>query len=289
MDGLKVALVLATTAGGLGRHVRSVADGLRARGAKVVVLGPSSADALFGFTASGTAFAPVEISDRPHPSERRTGGRAAPAPHPGRRRRPRARSAGRRAGRARPGPYGSGAAASRHGGPAARRHAAQRLHRGRPDRRGVRDARTRRRAGRGRGPGRLAGPGGADALAGRAFGGAAPLVPAPPAPPSDDPDGAEARSAPNSAPETARSSLTVARLAEQKGLPTLLDAAAGWARLDPAPLVRSPGTGRWSRSCATGSRPSASPCGCSAAVRTSPTCSPPPTSRSCRASGRGSR
>jgi glycosyltransferase involved in cell wall biosynthesis len=35
----------------------------------------------------------------------------------------------------------------------------------------------------------------------------------------------------------------VARLAEQKGLPTLLDASAGWARRTPAPLVAIAGDG----------------------------------------------
>ncbi|MGI5169242.1 glycosyltransferase [Spirillospora sp. CA-253888] len=37
--------------------------------------------------------------------------------------------------------------------------------------------------------------------------------------------------------------VTVARLADQKGLPTLLDAAAGWARRDPRPLVAIAGDG----------------------------------------------
>jgi glycosyltransferase involved in cell wall biosynthesis len=57
-------LVLATSAGGVGSHVRYVAAGLRERGADVAVLGPASVDELFGF---GGAFTAVEIADRPHP------------------------------------------------------------------------------------------------------------------------------------------------------------------------------------------------------------------------------
>ncbi|HEY0543441.1 MAG TPA: glycosyltransferase family 4 protein [Actinoallomurus sp.] len=68
MSGLKVAIVLATSAGGVGGHVRSVVAGLRARGAHVAVLGPASTDDLFGFGAAGARFAAVEIADRPHPA-----------------------------------------------------------------------------------------------------------------------------------------------------------------------------------------------------------------------------
>ncbi|MBC6462706.1 glycosyltransferase family 1 protein, partial [Actinomadura sp. HBU206391] len=38
-----MALVLGTSAGGVGRHVRSIAGGLVARGARVVILGPAQA------------------------------------------------------------------------------------------------------------------------------------------------------------------------------------------------------------------------------------------------------
>jgi glycosyltransferase involved in cell wall biosynthesis len=68
LSGLKVAIVLATSAGGVGGHVRSVVAGLRARGAHVAVLGPASTDDLFGFGAAGARFAAVEIADRPHPA-----------------------------------------------------------------------------------------------------------------------------------------------------------------------------------------------------------------------------
>ncbi|GAA4633268.1 glycosyltransferase family 4 protein [Actinoallomurus vinaceus] len=241
MEGLKVALVLATAAGGLGRHVRSVADGLRARGAKVVVLGPASADALFGFTASGTAFAPVEIADRPHPlgdvravARLRRLTRDADVVH----------AHGLRAGglaalarvRTVPGPLRLGTAgpplvvtlhnASIAGGLTGAAYATLErvVARGAAEVLGVSpDLEERMRS-----------------LGARSVGLA--LVPAPAAPPSDDPE----------APKRIRAELgagdrplilTVARLAEQKGLPTLLDAAAGWARLDAAPLVLIAGDG----------------------------------------------
>ncbi|MEV0399305.1 glycosyltransferase family 4 protein [Actinoallomurus sp. NPDC050550] len=241
MDGLKVALVLATAAGGLGRHVRSVADGLRARGAKVVVLGPASADALFGFTASGAAFAPVEISDRPHPlgdvraiARLRRLTRDADVVH----------AHGLRAGglaalarvRTVPGPLRLGTAgpplvvtlhnASIAGGLTGAAYATLErvVARGATEVLGVSpDLEERMRS-----------------LGARSVGLA--LVPAPAAPPSDDPE----------APKRIRAELgagdrplilTVARLAEQKGLPTLLDAATDWARLDAAPLVLIAGDG----------------------------------------------
>lgn len=67
LGGLRVALVLATSTGGVGRHVRSLAEGLRARGAQVAVLGPAATDTLFDFTGRGARFAAVEISDGIHP------------------------------------------------------------------------------------------------------------------------------------------------------------------------------------------------------------------------------
>ncbi|WP_344235279.1 glycosyltransferase [Actinocorallia libanotica] len=65
--GMRVALVLATSAGGIGAHVRSVAAGLAARGARVLVCGPESTEKTFGFSGPGVRFAPVEIADRPRP------------------------------------------------------------------------------------------------------------------------------------------------------------------------------------------------------------------------------
>ncbi|MEO5874242.1 MAG: glycosyltransferase, partial [Streptosporangiaceae bacterium] len=67
VKGLRVALVLATSSGGVGRHVRSIAEGLTGRGARVVVCGPASTEARFDFSGAGARFAPVEISDRPRP------------------------------------------------------------------------------------------------------------------------------------------------------------------------------------------------------------------------------
>ena len=62
----RVALVVGTTAGGTGAHVRMLATGLAGRGIGVSVLGPSSADAAFGFgAAAGVRFSPVEVGDRP--------------------------------------------------------------------------------------------------------------------------------------------------------------------------------------------------------------------------------
>ena len=67
---MRVALVVGTTSGGVGTHVRMLAVGLAARGHQVLVVGPSSADARFGFSAlPGVAFAPVEFGDRPRPAD----------------------------------------------------------------------------------------------------------------------------------------------------------------------------------------------------------------------------
>jgi glycosyltransferase involved in cell wall biosynthesis len=62
----RVTLVLGTSAGGMGTHVRMLAVGLSDRGIAVVVIGPSSADARFSFAAlPQAAFAAVEIGARP--------------------------------------------------------------------------------------------------------------------------------------------------------------------------------------------------------------------------------
>jgi glycosyltransferase involved in cell wall biosynthesis len=62
----RVLLVLGTSAGGVGRHVRMLAEGLAREGHEVVVAGPASTDQAFGF--SGVArFADVPVSDRPRP------------------------------------------------------------------------------------------------------------------------------------------------------------------------------------------------------------------------------
>ncbi|GIF26868.1 glycosyltransferase involved in cell wall biosynthesis [Actinoplanes tereljensis] len=60
-----VALVLASSTGGIGQHVASLARGLRAAGCEVLVCGPAATDELFGFTAGGATFVPVEIPANP--------------------------------------------------------------------------------------------------------------------------------------------------------------------------------------------------------------------------------
>lgn len=75
-----VALVLGTTAGGTGAHVRMLADGLARRGVRVSVLGPAAAGARFwpgapgagGLTPGGltpAGFIPVEFGGRPRPRD----------------------------------------------------------------------------------------------------------------------------------------------------------------------------------------------------------------------------
>ena len=63
-----VTFVLGTTAGGTGRHVRSLAAGLAARGIDVAVCGPAETEPMLGFTSAGARFAAVEIGDRPRPA-----------------------------------------------------------------------------------------------------------------------------------------------------------------------------------------------------------------------------
>lgn len=243
MSGLKVAVMLATSSGGLGGHVRSVVTGLCARGAHVVVLGPSSADELFGFAAAGARFAPVEIADRPHPVadaravariRRLTRGADVVHAHGVR--------AGGLAGLAltralpvslRP-PLRAGApplVVTLHNAPIAgglvgaayatlerivARTATEVLAVS-PDLEGrmrALGARTVRRA----------------------------LVPAPPQRRSHD-TAAQAKLRADLGAVDRPLIAVVARLAEQKGLPVLLDAAAGWGRRTPAPLVAIAGDG----------------------------------------------
>ncbi len=67
LAGKRVALVLATSTGGVGRHVRTLAAGLPAHGVRVRVLGPSATEELFGFTGAGAEFVAVEIDVRSRP------------------------------------------------------------------------------------------------------------------------------------------------------------------------------------------------------------------------------
>lgn len=61
VSGRRIALVLGTSTGGVGRHVRALAAGLVARGAGVTVCAPESVEATFGFAAIGATFVPVPI------------------------------------------------------------------------------------------------------------------------------------------------------------------------------------------------------------------------------------
>lgn len=71
LRGLRVAQVLGTSTGGIGRHVRALVPALLARGARVAVLGPAATDELFGFAAAGARFAAVEIPAGPGPADAR--------------------------------------------------------------------------------------------------------------------------------------------------------------------------------------------------------------------------
>ncbi|MFI6532313.1 glycosyltransferase [Nonomuraea sp. NPDC050547] len=65
---MRVVFVLGTTSGGTGRHVLMLAEGLLRRGHQVVVAGPAAVGEAFGFGAAGARFTPVAVSDRPHPA-----------------------------------------------------------------------------------------------------------------------------------------------------------------------------------------------------------------------------
>ena len=66
----RIALVLATSAGGVGRHVHAVASGLAQAGCRVAVFGPAATDRTFGFSAQpGVAFRAVEIASGWRPLE----------------------------------------------------------------------------------------------------------------------------------------------------------------------------------------------------------------------------
>ena len=66
----RVAFVVGTTAGGTGAHVRMLAAGLARRGMAVSVFGPASAAAVLGVASlPGVGFTPVEFGDRPRPGD----------------------------------------------------------------------------------------------------------------------------------------------------------------------------------------------------------------------------
>ena len=64
---MKLALVLGTSTGGTARHVRMLAAGCAARGVRVEVFGPAQTDRDFAFGGAppGVGFTAVEIADRP--------------------------------------------------------------------------------------------------------------------------------------------------------------------------------------------------------------------------------
>ncbi|MBE1584908.1 glycosyltransferase family 4 protein [Nonomuraea angiospora] len=65
---MRVAFVLGTTSGGTGRHVRMLVEGLVRRGHQVAVIGPRSVEEQFSYGRAGARFAEVAVSDRPHPA-----------------------------------------------------------------------------------------------------------------------------------------------------------------------------------------------------------------------------
>src|SRR3954449_7697616 len=62
LAGRSLAEALATSAGGVGAHIRSLLPALAAAGAEVRVCGAPATEELFGFTAAGADFRPVGIS-----------------------------------------------------------------------------------------------------------------------------------------------------------------------------------------------------------------------------------
>ena len=124
---VRVALVLGSATGGVGRHVHSLVRGLCGRGHEVVVFGPSATETRFGF-ADGGGPGSCRWRSRPGLRPARRARRPGAAPRP-------ARGPGRRGPRARPARR-SGGRAGPPGRPAARRHLAQRGARRRPARAG---------------------------------------------------------------------------------------------------------------------------------------------------------
>jgi glycosyltransferase involved in cell wall biosynthesis len=62
LHGRHIVEVLATSAGGVGTHVRTIVPAIRSAGATVRVCGAPATEELFGFTATGAEFRPVGIS-----------------------------------------------------------------------------------------------------------------------------------------------------------------------------------------------------------------------------------
>ena len=64
---MRVVLVLGTSTGGVGQHVRSLTAGLVAAGDTVLVVGPASTQRSFGFDAVGALFAALDVGTTPRP------------------------------------------------------------------------------------------------------------------------------------------------------------------------------------------------------------------------------
>lgn len=64
---LRASLVLGTSTGGVGEHVRLLVTGLVERGLRPAVLGPAATDEAFDFSGRGARFAAVEIGATPRP------------------------------------------------------------------------------------------------------------------------------------------------------------------------------------------------------------------------------
>ncbi|WP_117215336.1 glycosyltransferase family 4 protein [Allorhizocola rhizosphaerae] len=71
MTARRVMLVLASSTGGIGAHVASLAEGLAANGNTVDVAGPAATERQFRFTARGASFYALEIPPNLHPSDMR--------------------------------------------------------------------------------------------------------------------------------------------------------------------------------------------------------------------------
>ncbi|WP_392541875.1 glycosyltransferase family 4 protein [Oryzobacter telluris] len=65
---MKVLVVLGTSAGGVGQHVRGLVRSLTEAGHHVVVTGPAAVAEHFGLAEVATCVVPLEVSDRPHPA-----------------------------------------------------------------------------------------------------------------------------------------------------------------------------------------------------------------------------
>ena len=64
---MRVVLVLATSTGGVGQHVRSLAAGLVDAGVDVLVAAPASTQRAFAFDQTGALFAALEVGTTPRP------------------------------------------------------------------------------------------------------------------------------------------------------------------------------------------------------------------------------